>query len=178
MISDCRKRKTPAGRMIPTNPALPTIHVHNHLPGSSIWIDSQSNTSNNSPPAQPALPTAVKRHNSTPSQHPSHPTKQPRVVIDLTKSDSDNEDLHGICYPTIHEMLAELHSELPLLGVIQYEHILAENGLLYINQLVGEEIGYQLHDGLGIPFGVIMQLQSHAVQLMRRTQKSRAEGGD
>ena len=73
----------------------------------------------------------------------------------------------SICYPTMHEMLAELHSELPLLGIIQYEHQLVENGLLYVNQLVDKEVGHQLCDELSIPFGVTMQLQSCVAQLMR-----------
>ena len=176
MISDCRKRKTPAGRTMPSNPALPTIHVHNHLPGSSAQIDSRSNMSANSPPLDRSTPpTVIKRSHSTPFQHLSRPTKRPRTVIDLTNSSSDDEDLQGLCYPTIHEMLTELHWEFPLLGITQYEQQLTENGLLYVNQLVDKDVGRQLCDELGIPFGVIAQLQSRATRLMCRTQKSRVK---
>ena len=110
-----------------------------------------------------------------PFQHPSHPTKRPRTIIDLTNSSSDDEDLHGLCYPTVHEMLTELHWELPLLGITQYEQRPAENGFLYVNQLVNEDVGCQLRDELSIPFGVIVQMRSRAMWLMRRTQKSRVK---
>lgn len=118
----------------------------------------------------------VKRSQSTPSEHPSHAFQQPRDIIDLTGSDSDDDNnLSDVHYPGIHNMLVELDSELPLLGITQYEPILAANGFLHINQLVDEGIEDQLRAELGIPLGVTTQLRNRAERLMRRTQKLKQE---
>lgn len=112
MISDCCKHKKP--KTAQSNPILLAIHVHNHLPGSNAHIGSSSDVLESSP-------TAVKRSDLTPFQHPSYSPIQPQI-IDLTNSDSDDEDISGIHYPSIHEMLIELHSELLLLDIFQYEN--------------------------------------------------------
>lgn len=70
-------------------------------------------------------------------------------------------------------MLVELDLAFPLLNIHQHEHVLVGNGFLHVNQLVGGEVGRQLQDVLGIPLGVVIRLQTHAVRLMHRTQKSK-----
>lgn len=70
-------------------------------------------------------------------------------------------------------MLAELHSEFPLLDIVGYRRTLTGNGFWYVNQLVGEEVGHHLRNDLGIPFGIVNQLQSRATRLIRRAQKSK-----
>jgi hypothetical protein len=179
MIFDCHRRKKP--RTTASNPALPAIHVHNHLPGSGARFDTYPNGRENTPPDQSTpLPTTVKRERSTPFKQSSSPrltidlTKS-NSVIDLTNSSSDDEDLGGICYPRIHDMLAELDSELPELGILQYEHILAEDGFLHVNQLVDNATENHLRNELLIPFGVVIQLRHRAERLMRRTQKLKRE---
>ena len=72
-------------------------------------------------------------------------------------------------------MLVELNKELPYLEVLQYEDELTKNGFYYISQLVGGEVGHCLHDDLKIPLRVVIQLQSRASRLMRRTQKLKQE---
>lgn len=173
MISDCRKRKKP--RTTVPNPVLPAIHVHNHLPGSGARIGSYRDTPSHSPPVpSTSLPAvAVKRSSSPPFKRESHPPRQPQFIIDLTNSDSDDEDLDDVQYPSIHKMLDELDSEFPLLDLARYELGLAENGFFYVNQLVGEEVRHQLQNGLGIPVGVVNQLLSRTTRVMRRTEKSK-----
>jgi hypothetical protein len=109
----------------------------------------------------------------------------PPLVIDLTNSDDEVNDRHGdnddndqvdrICYPLIHDMLVELDSELPHLGITRYEHILAEDGFMHVNQLVNDNIEHHLWIELSIPFGIVKQLQSRAERLMRRAQKSKVK---
>ena len=72
-------------------------------------------------------------------------------------------------------MLVELDGELPLLRIMQYEFQLAGNGFHHVSQLVDEEVGHHLQDRLNIPLGVVIELQSRASRVMRRTQKLKVE---
>ena len=118
----------------------------------------------------------MKRDNFSPSQQSSHTPKQPpQLIIDLTNSDSDDEDLCNIHYPTVYNMLVELQSELQHLDIMFYEATLTEHGFWYVDQLVGEEARRQLQDELGFPFRVVDQLQSRAARMMRRAQKLKQE---
>ena len=174
MIYDCRQRKR---RRTQANPALPSIHVHNHLPGSSARIHANYDAPVTPPPMSLAPPpTVVKQSPSTPVQHTSSPV-QPHHIIDLTNSDDDDdddEDLEGILYPQIHTLLTELHQEYPDLNFTQYEGVLKRLKLVYISQFVGEQVRERLK-GLGVPFGVVNLLFSRAERLMRRTQKLKQE---
>ena len=97
-------------------------------------------------------------------------------VIDLTNFDSDDSgDIRDIHYPHIHDMLVELHSELPELRVMAYEHILTEDGFFRVDQLVDDEVENHMRNELLIPFGVVIQLRRRAERLMRRTEKLKQE---
>ena len=178
MLYDCRQRKRK--NKTQSNPTFPSIHVHNHLPGSSARIDTgRYDVVEISPPTSPAPPpTVVKRRMSTPPQEISCASQlNPQSIIDLTNSDDDddNEGPDGIQYPDIPVMLNELHGEYPALRFPQYEEILAGNGFVYINQLVEEEEARGQLESIGIPMGVVNLLLSRAGRLMRRTQKLKQE---
>jgi hypothetical protein len=192
MFLDCRQRKR--RKTAQSNPALPSIHVHNHLPGSSARIDTNFGALETPLPMSPPPLAAVKKSPSTSFQQTSHPiqlhdiidlTNSDDDIIDLTDSDddiinltdsdnNDNKDPDGIRYPGIPAMLAELHAEYPVLGFMQYEEVLTGNGFVYISQLVEEQVREQLRD-LGICVGVVNLLLAHAERLMRRTQKLKRE---
>lgn len=178
MLYDCRQRKR--RKTTQSNPAFPSIHVHNHLPGSSARINTDFNAPETPPPSLPALPiTVVKRSTSTPSRQSGHLTQlHHQPIIDLTATDSDDdhnyEDLDDIRYPGISTMLAELQREYPALTFPRYKAVLTENGFAYINQLIGDKVGGQL-EALGIPIGVVNLLLSRAERLMRRAQKLKQE---
>lgn len=176
MLNNCCQRKR--RRTTQPNPVFPSIHVHNHLPGSSACI----NTSYDAPEAplsvSPTLPlTIAKRSPSTPPRKPSHLIQlHHQPIIDLTNSDNDSDkDLDDIKYPGIPAMLAELAREYQALGFLQYEHVLMDNGFAYINQLVEGQVRGQL-EAVGIPVGVVNLLLSCAERLMRRTQKLKQNG--
>lgn len=171
MLYDCRQRKK--RKTTQPNPALPSIHVHNHLPGSGTRIHANYNAPETPPPmSTPPPPTAAKRSPSTPLQQASQPAQSDQV-IDLTNSD-DDEDLEGIRYPEIPMILAELHGEYPALRFPEYERELTRNGFVYISQLADERVRKQLED-IGVSTGAINLLLSRAKRLMRRTQKLKQE---
>ena len=180
MIFNCHNRKK--RRTTALGPALQAIHVHNHLPGSSAQFDLGGSGQGDSPLIQSTpLPTTVKRSQSTPFQ--KSPGPQPIIdltmsdpVIDLTNFDSDDDgDIRDIRYPRIHDMLVELHSELPELRVMAYEHILAEDGFFCVDQLVDNDVESHMRNELLIPFGVVIQFRRWAERLMRRTEKLKRE---
>lgn len=167
MLYDCRQRKR--RKATQSNPAFPSIHIHNHLPGSSARIDTNHDTPVTPPPMPPTPPPVMKRSMSTQQAIP--------FIIDLTNSDdndSGDDDLDGIRYPGIPAMLAELDREYPNLRLTRYEEVLVGNGFAYVSQLAEEGVRRQLED-LGIRVGVINVLLSRVKRVMRRTQKLKQE---
>ena len=183
MLHDCCQRKR--RKVEQPNSTLPSIHVHNHMAGSSAHIHTNCDVPETSP-TPPIPPTITKRSASPPLQKANIPTQlRPTDIIDLTISDDDdNEDLvpststtsigDGIRYPGIPEMLAELHMEFEYLNFPQYEGVLMENGFVYVSQLVEERVRQQLQD-LGLGVGVVNSLLSRAERVIRRTQKLKRE---
>lgn len=172
----------------PSPSALPSIHVHNHLPGSSARIDGNYSdvpettlAASSTPPLvvtkrSSSLPlTTVKKEPSTPLPQAGHPEGYSRTVIDLTNSDTeDDEDFDGINYPRVSPMLAELAWEYPDLRFPDYEDVLIDNGFMYVTQLVGGEVREQLR-GIGISIGVVNLLMSHAERLVCHTRGLKQE---
>ena len=91
-------------------------------------------------------PTTVSTSNSLNSLTPLLLLGKIRVLLFsieytlcLLNTDDDG-DIRDICYPHIHDMLVELHSELPELRVMAYKHVLAEDGFFHVNQLVDNDV--------------------------------------
>ena len=116
----------------------------------------------------------VKRSTSAqPIGHSAQPCPQP--IIDLTIFDNDgddDDDLDGIMYPSILNMLAKLEREYPDLGLTQCGNILTRNRFIYVSQLVKAQAGQQLMD-LGILVGQVSVLLDRTERIMRHTQKSK-----
>jgi hypothetical protein len=186
MIYDCRQRKR--RKTVQQNPPFPSIHVHNHLPGSSARIQSNYDAPVSPLPKSLAPPTVILKKSTTPllldphAGHSTQPRPQPIIdltdsesVIDLTNSDNDNNTSDDdIRYPSVSAMLVELDREYPALEFVRYQQVLTGNGFVYVSQLAEERVAEQLRD-FWIPVGVINILISRAARLMRRAEKLKQE---
>ena len=145
-----------------TVPQTPSVHVHfpNLVPQPQISIIPAQSSSG--PASEHALTTVQVPTNS------SSPRLQP--VIDLT----DETDHPGTTiYPTIGELLNELHETMPSLGFIRYEEQLLSTRFGYVHQIVDTPATRESFDQLEIPVGVRQEIFERAARMTRRAEKSK-----
>jgi hypothetical protein len=131
------------------------IEIHNHL--------GRDNNQHSPPPLGDQL--GQRRIN----------TNQLSSVIDLSHSDSDESEL--IRYPPISEVLADLHSAMPLTNYPRFEEALVNNGIVYANSVLN--IGVEFFSTIvGMPVGVVHDFVDHAKRLARRAKKGKGRAKD
>lgn len=74
-----------------------------------------------------------------------------------------------IRYPTVSDLLANLHEQYPILDYPQYEDVLRGQGIAYVKNVVRFDSGF-FEEQCGLPPGVIPDLLDRAAVMVRRAQ--------
>jgi hypothetical protein len=96
-------------------------------------------------------------------------------VADLGHGISDSGDeCDLITYPTISEVLQEIHAAFPLLNILQYEGVLLEHGVAYANAVLDLDLNFFI-DIIHMPHGTVTTFRTHAAKLVRRAKKGKGK---
>jgi hypothetical protein len=113
--------------------------------------------------------TNIEIHNhlgrdNNPPPHSDGQRCAPSSAFDISHRDSDDSEL--ICYPPISEVLADLHSAMPLINYPCFEEALVNNSIVYANSVLN--IGTEFFSTIvGMPVGTVHDFIDHAKRLVR-----------
>ena len=138
-----------------SGPATP-LAIHLHLPG--LDTNFQSHT--------PLTNETQQRPNS------ASPLKPSTAVIELFDSSDDNAQL--MAFPPITQALTHLDSTMPLLNYQQYEAVLKEKGILYVNSVTTVQCTF-FTEIVGMSEGAVGPFIKHAASHTHCAQKEKGK---
>jgi hypothetical protein len=83
-----------------------------------------------------------------------------------------DDDESNTIYPPIIDVLREMDIAMPLLDMPQYEAVLVEHGIAYVNNVVGI-YDHWFIDVIHVPIGVIRSFFNVTRRLIRRARESK-----
>jgi hypothetical protein len=86
---------------------------------------------------------------------------------------SDDDDDETITYPPIIDVLEGMDVTMPLLNMPQYEAVLIEHGIAYVNNAVGIS-DHWFVDVIGMPIGVMRSFFDVTRRFIQRARKGKA----
>jgi hypothetical protein len=90
---------------------------------------------------------------------------------------SDDDDDSNMIYPPIINVLREMDVAMPLLDMPQYEAVLVEHGIAYVNNAVGIS-DHWFTDVIHMPIGVIHSFFNVTRRLIRHARKGKERAVD
>jgi len=107
------------------------------------------NTNISTPPAAPELDTTCDGH-----------------------SDDSHSDDSLVEYPSISEVLQELHTIMPAADMLIYETGLVQYGVVSLNKAEGLDPSF-LRDEVGMPMALVWPFKEHIRRLLRQARKGK-----